>query len=86
MKILGTALHEIDKKHVLAAYVHRSTKEHVPLWAYARQPNGKPYPQQFASDLDWLAHTFFEVRRDGRLDRRVKACVSHPTWPDGVPA
>jgi len=38
---------------------------------------------QFADDQDWLEHTLFHVRKDGRLDKRYDCCESHPTWPDG---
>lgn len=76
----GTMLCDEDRKHVLAAYVHRYTGEHVPEWVRAA---GQLYPVQFKDDLDWLAHSYFAVRRDGRLDERVKHCESHPTWPFG---
>ena len=66
---LGTRLHPNDRAYVLHTYVHRSTK-----------PGGE-YPQQFADDQDWLAHTYFRVRADGRLDARCRACLSYPTWP-----
>lgn len=76
---LGSELHPTDRAHVLASYVHRFTRSHVPDWAKVN-PN---YKAQFADDADWLAHTTFAVRADGRLDQRFKACESHPTWPDG---
>jgi hypothetical protein len=71
-----------DQRHVLAAYVHRYTREHVPAWA-RREPGRCPV--RFASDAEWLANTSFRVRRDGRLDRRARFCESSPTWPDGQP-
>ena len=82
-QIVGTHLTDHDRRHVLASYVHRFTKEHRPAWAKTLRPDGRPYPVQFASDSDWLAHTVFAVRKDGRLDRRVNQCTSTPTWPDG---
>ena len=74
----GAYLTQGDQRHVLAAYVHRYTKSHVPNWA-----RGTNYRPQFASDIDWLANTWFAVRKDGRLDQRYRACHSEPTWPDG---
>lgn len=79
---LGTELHPDDRKHVLAAYVHRFTAQHKPRWAHSEWKNGESYPVQFASDADWLAHTRFAVNRNGRLDRHVHSCFSSPTWPD----
>ena len=79
---LGIELHPDDRRHVLAAYVHRFTGEHRPAWAHKPWKDGKPYPVQFADDADWLAHTRFAVRGNGRLDRRVNRCESSPTWPN----
>lgn len=75
---LGTHLHPDDQDHVLRAFVHRYARTHVPTWA-----RGTNYMPQFADDADWLAHTRFRTRGDGRLDRRAKFCESSPTWPDG---
>ena len=72
-----------DRRHVLAAYVHRYTKEHIPQWARQANHAGRGYRPQHATDLDWLANTLFTVRNDGRLDMRVHHCASTPTWPDG---
>jgi hypothetical protein len=81
-EILGTLLCETDQRHVLAAYVHRFTGEHRPAWANEPMPNGQPYPLQFKDDLDWLAHSYFAIRRDGRLSARAEYCESYPTWPN----
>lgn len=75
----GSALTNEDRAFVLRAYVHRFTRQHRPAWAHSN-PNYKP---QFADDNDWLANTEFAVRKNGRLDRRYKGCLSNPTWPDG---
>ena len=75
----GTNLTEEDRRHVLAAYVHRYTKQHVPKWAV-----GTHYQPHFNSDLEWLANSLFCVRINGRLGRRVKHCISKPTNPLGV--
>jgi hypothetical protein len=76
----GTDLCAEDQRHVLSAYVHRYTGEHTPQWV--RRATGTPPLLQFKDDADWLAHTRFRVRRDGRLDGRVKSCESSPTWPN----
>jgi hypothetical protein len=76
----GTNLCHSDQRHVLAAFVHRFTAEHKPDWASKPWRDGLPYPVQFASDNDWLANTLFAVRKDGRIDERVRHCESTPTW------
>jgi hypothetical protein len=78
---VGSALSTEDQMHVLASYVHRFTRDHKPAWASGIWRGG-PYPLQFDSDQDWLAHTYFAVRKDGRLNMRHHICFSHPTWPD----
>ncbi len=83
MLALGTQLTPEDRRHVLNAYVHRFTGDHVPGWARTPAPNGKFCNVQFVDDRDWLAHTKFEVRKDGRLDQRRRTCESSPTWPHG---
>ena len=79
----GTLLCADDRRYVLTVYVHRFTREHKPEWAKGLRKNGRPYPVQFADDQDWLEHTLFHVRKDGRLDKRYDCCESHSTWPDG---
>lgn len=78
----GTLLSAEDQRHVLAAFVHRFTREHRPAWAAQPWKDGRPYPVQFDSDRDWLAHTWFKITKAGRLDKRVHHCYSSPTWPD----
>lgn len=73
----GHELTPAEQQHVLAAYVHRYTGDHMPSWA-----RGKNVPVQFASDQDWLRNTEFAVLRSGALNRRVRYCYSHPTWPN----
>lgn len=82
----GNELCAADQAHVLAAYLHRYTRENKPAWARELRPNGRPYPVQFDSDQEWLERTRFAVRKDGRLDRRARFCQSVPTWPDGRPS
>lgn len=79
---LGTELSAADRATVLSSYVHRFTRENVPAWSREPRPCGKPYPVQFDSDADWLAHTYFGVTKSGRLDQRANHCQSNPTWPD----
>lgn len=82
-QVLGTLLTPEDQKHVLAAYVHRFTREHYPDWAQKPMEGGRSYPPvQFASDADWLANTRFSVKANGRLNHRVHECQSSQTWPD----
>ena len=83
MKVKGTELTIEDQKTVLRSYVHRYTGDRRPEWACKPRPDGSPYQAQFRDDADWLEHTTFAVRKDGRLDRRVRRCESHPTWPNG---
>lgn len=78
----GSQLVKEDQQRVLNMFVNRFTKDHKPGWANQPMPNGQPYPVQFASDEDWLEHTFFEVTAQGRLNPRATHCESHPTWPD----
>ena len=78
----GTLLLEEDQRYALSAFVHRHTRDHTPAWAKQIWKNGRPYPVQFASDGDWLAHSYFQVTGQGRLDKRIKHCNSYPTWPD----
>jgi hypothetical protein len=82
MKTLkGNQLHPDDVRHVLASYVHRYTMTHRPAWA--NREDSKNCLPQFKDDADWLANTEFAVKKDGRLDKRVKSCTSSPTWPMG---
>jgi len=78
----GSDLSHEDQKRVLARYVQRYTKEHKPEWANELRDNGEAYPVQFEDDTDWLKHTYFTVRKDGRLDARVNFCHTKPTWPN----
>lgn len=79
--IKGTRLHPEDQRYVLSAYVHRFTGEHKPAWAMNERKDGQAYPVQHVNDNDWLEHTIFWARTDGRLDQRVHRCESTPTWP-----
>lgn len=82
MLILGSHLSLRLQAQAKARFVHRFTRQHRPQWAKA---NPK-YAPHFADDADWLAHTYFEITKQGEFDRRVNHCESHPTWPDGKEA
>ncbi len=83
IQIPGSQLTKEDQSYVLAAYVHRFTKEHKPQWACEPLPDGTAYPVQFANDQDWLWNTLFYVSaKTFRLDHRAGRCESTPTWPD----
>jgi hypothetical protein len=79
---LGTELPAQTQQECLRRYVHRFTAEHKPAWASKEWKDGLPYPVQFASDADWLAHTEFAVTGNGALDERIGHCFSNPTWPN----
>lgn len=75
------------QRDALAAYLHRYTREHRPLWSRKPRDNGAPYPVQFASDAEWLARTLFPVtvRKGGELGDTTRGhCRSYATWPDGL--
>ena len=67
-----------DQQTVLHLYTHRYTVDHIPKWVRTAT---RPYSVQFASDRDWLEHTFFAVSSGGRLHKGVHHCESTPTWP-----
>lgn len=60
---LGSDLTPLEKKIVLARFVHRFTAENPPA--------GKSW-----SDADWLEHTEFVVTKSGKLDRRARQCFT----------
>lgn len=94
----GTDLTSDDRAYVLGAYTYRHTKDHIPYHIRCdrvqrrRDPvkvvedrlRGYEWPPvQFASDWEWLAHTEFYVRKNGRLDMRYASLAhTNPTWPD----
>lgn len=79
---IGSQLSTRVQREALALFVHRYTREHKPAWAAGPWKDGKPYPVQFASDADWLAHTSFYVTAGGELSKKHVYCESSPTWPD----
>ena len=78
MLIVGKELSRRVQAECKARFVHRFTREHRPEWA-----RNTTYKPQFADDADWLANTYFEVTKNGNLNRRAKYCESYPTWPEG---
>ena len=75
MLILGSHMGPHLQNQVKRQFIHRFTGDHKP--AGARDSDAV----QFASDADWLAHTYFWVNKSGGLSKRHKYCESHPTWP-----
>lgn len=80
--LAGSHLSPEDRRLAKRMFVHRFTRDHKPTWAFQPRQNGEPYPVQFASDDDWLAHTEFAVDSKGRLKTGYPECLSRPTWPD----
>lgn len=90
--VRGDLLPERLQADALRSYLHRYTRENVPLWARKPRDDGRPYPVQFASDAEFLARSLFPVmiRKGGKLGEHTKAgrahCHSSPSWPDGLDA
>ena len=80
--ITGDRLSVKAQNEAKALFVHRFTREHIPLWSCEYRSDGSNYAVQFASDADWLRHTKFAVHSDGTLSKRAQYCESSPTWPD----
>ena len=85
--VRGNQLRETEQRHAKAIYAHRYTMEHKPAWAHkprtVTDDQGRTthaaYAPQFASDADWLANTWFNIKKDGTL--ASASCWSEPTWP-----
>ena len=74
-ELRGSELHPDDKRHVLASFIHRMTVETCRQWPeFAREMRARGYRMPDRTDSEWLESTFFRVRKDGRLDRRVRHC------------
>lgn len=72
---LGTELNPADRARVLASYVYRMTHESLARYPEAgRRMRTGGYRMPILTDAEWLARTRFAVRRDGRLDARVRYC------------
>jgi hypothetical protein len=85
--IRGDLLPDRLQRDALAAYLHRFTRDHKPLWARKPRDNGAAYPVQFASDREWLSRSLFPVtvRKGGALGDHCRGHgQSYPTWPDGL--
>lgn len=75
--VTGDKLNSEDRRYVLSAYIYR----HTPDRCSAAKPASRPFGFTHASDKEWLANTLFQVRKNGRLDKRNGSCHSTPTWP-----
>ena len=75
MSVLGTQLAPAVQARVLAAYPYRMTHEsirHQPGVADLRRQG--EYRMSIISDQQWLASTWFTVRKDGNLSARSRYC------------
>lgn len=78
----GSDLGKTCQDYVLKKFKNRYTKDHKPTWA--NEPLlGRERKPQFASDEEWLAHTWFKVNSWGFIDPHHDGFYSRPTWPDG---
>ena len=77
----GNTFSRMDQLLILDRFLERYTGDHMPAWAKVPDNGGSAWPLQFASDAEWLANTEFAISMAGRLDRRIKRCWEHPTWP-----
>lgn len=82
MMIRGSVLSGRLQYQVTSMFVNRFTGTHKPEWSSQPWKDGKPYPLQFKDDWDWLCNTFFEITKQGEIDKRTKFCESNPTWPN----
>lgn len=80
--VKGNELSPECQQYAKTAFVNRFTGDNKPQWAYEEWKDGQPHPLQFANDEEWLANTSFEVRKDGKINRRCYTCISTPTWPN----
>lgn len=78
---VGSDLQPEDQQYVLETFRNRFTGEHKPSWVTPRSS----YSVQFKDDADWLAHTYFVVNNNGRVNKNFRTCRSYPTWPEGCP-
>lgn len=73
MKILGSHLGPALQSEVKAAFIYRLTRENP--YGLSVQPGIKPL---FETDKQWLASTFFEITKKGKLSKRSRYCESKP--------
>lgn len=78
----GNLLSPEDQRHVLAAYIYRTTVENKRLHPEAVRTAGGKLPP--ISDKRWLEITDFAVTASGALDHRTKYCFTNhnevPEW------
>ena len=73
----GNQLRPEDQQAVLNSYPYRMTHESVVRWPEARRVmESGGFRLALISDQEWLECSRFAVRKDGRLDRRVRFCES----------
>lgn len=73
--VYGACLGKDLRNQVLGIFVNRFTGEHRPAWVTRERKT--PIPD-YPTDLDWLHNTQFAITKRGRLDQRVRYCISHP--------
>jgi hypothetical protein len=76
----------ISFEQAKAAYVHRFTMDHRPVWAYKpleEKDNFIIYPApHYRSDKDWYDNTYFPG--EAGISKRSKFCQTrNQTWPIG---
>lgn len=67
--IYGSELTKENQELVKRMYVHRHTGDHPAKWAGKRSVF-------FVTDEQWLRHTQFAVTNKGKLDARVRHCLT----------
>lgn len=74
--VYGDTLAPSVQRECLARFTYRHTGEHKPTWA--KDPPDFPglYKPVYVTDAHWLRCTEFAVTKDGRLDNRVRRCMS----------
>ena len=75
MRVLGTQLAPAVQARALAAYPYRMTHESIRRWpGIADHMRQGGYRMSIISDQEWLASTWFTVRKDGNLSARSHYC------------
>ena len=75
--ISGITLCDEDQQKVQRMYVHRFTGTHRPAWAGPSSRGRQQYKPRYLDDDEWLLYTDFAIRKDRRLDMRIKHCFSN---------
>ena len=80
--VAGNSFPRAIQRELLSRYVHRYTMDHKPAWVRNPRPDGRPYMPQYASDAEWLAKTYFNVKANG-TPANADCYSATPTWPLG---